>query len=397
MKVDYNAIANILTLRYHPARPLVRPLSAADFRPAKSKEDLESNISEIASRQLAKIRTKSAAVLMSAGVDSALTLALLKEFRPEMRLSCVSMGFGDPDDEVEPARAIADMFGCDFEAVVKGDVLSELPMLIGIAKAPRWNLYQYYALQRARSKSEIIFSGDGGDELFGGYTFRYQKYLSHLPEKAGWKDRARVYLACHERDWVPDQEKLFGPKIKFSWDKVYSLLRRHFDNTLSPIDQVFLADYDGKLLYDWIPANAAFSKDLDAKILSIFLSAEMIRFATHMPWRAKYDPDTATGKLPLRSLLKKRGLNIEPVKKGFSVDTVAMWDRNSREIASRYVNSDSDVVRAGVIRKEWVEKTHANLKGGPDVRYVNKMLGILALEVWWRMFVSKNMRKHERL
>jgi asparagine synthase (glutamine-hydrolysing) len=397
VKVDYNAIANILTLRYNPARPLVRPLSAADFRPAKSKEDLESNISEIASRQLAKIRTKSAAVLMSAGVDSALTLALLKEFRPEMRLSCVSMGFGDPDDEVEPARTIARSFGCDFEAVVKGDVLSELPMLIGIAKAPRWNLYQYYALQRARSKSEIIFSGDGGDELFGGYTFRYQKYLSHLPEKAGWKDRARVYLACHERDWVPDQEKLFGPKIKFSWDKVYSLLRRHFDNTLSPIDQVFLADYDGKLLYDWIPANAAFSKDLDAQILSIFLSAEMIRFATHMPWRAKYDPDTATGKLPLRSLLKKRGLNIEPVKKGFSVDTVAMWDRNSREIASRYVNSDSDVVRAGVIRKEWVEKTHASLKGEPDVRYVNKMLGILALEVWWRMFVSKNMRKRERL
>lgn len=334
---------------------------------------------------------------MSGGVDSALTLALLKEFRPDMRLSCVSMGFGDPGDEVEPARTIADAFGCDFEAVVKDDVLSELPMLIDIAKAPRWNLYQYHALRRARSKSATIFSGDGGDELFGGYTFRYQKYLSHLPEKTGWRDRVRAYLSCHERDWVPDQDKVFGPKIKFSWEKVYSLLRKHFDDALSPVDQVFLADYDGKLLYDWIPANTAFSKDLDARILSIFLSTEMIRFATHVPWRAKYDPDTATGKLPLRSLLKKHGLNVEPVKKGFSVDTVAMWGRNGGEIARRYVNSDSEVVKAGVISKEWVEKTYARLRDEPDVRYVNKMLGILALEVWWRIFITKTMSRDERL
>jgi hypothetical protein len=33
----------------------------------------------------------------------------------------------------------------------------------------------------------------------------------------------------------------------------------------------------------------------------------------------------------------------------------------------------------------------------PDVRYVNKMLGILALEVWWRLFVSRTIKPHERL
>lgn len=398
MKVDYNAIANILTLRYDPRKPRAKPLSATDFRPAKTDaNDIEARILEIIEQDLAVIKTKSAAVLMSAGVDSALTLAMLRKFRPDVRVSCVSMGFGDPDDEVGPAREIADSLGCEFDAVVRGDVLSDLPMLIDIVKEPRWNLYQYYALKAARSKSSVIFSGDGGDELFGGYTFRYQKFLSLLPKRAGWKQKAGLYLSCHERDWVPDQDKVFGPKVRFSWDRINSLLKRHFDNSIAPLDQVFLADYDGKLLYDWIPANAAFAKALDAKITSLFLSRKMTNFATHLPWQKKYCLKTATGKLPLRSLLKNQGVSTEPVKKGFSVDTVALWDRSAREIAARYVNSDSEVVKAGVISGTWVEKTHALLKDVPDFRYVNKMLGILALEVWWRLFVSKSMGKAEKL
>lgn len=398
MKVDYNSIANILTLRYDPRKPRVKPLSATDFRPAKTAAgDIEARILEIIGQDLAKLKTKSAAVLMSGGVDSALTLAMVRKFRPDIRVSCVSMGFGDPDDEVGPAREIADSLGCEFDAVVRGDVLSDLAMLIGTVKEPRWNLYQYYALRAARSKSGVIFSGDGGDELFGGYTFRYQKFLSLLPRNAGWKQKARIYLSCHERDWVPDQDKVFGPKVRFSWDRIYLLLKRHFDNSLEPLDQVFLADYNGKLLYDWIPANIAFAKALDARITSLFLSRKMTRFATHLPWQTKYCQGTATGKLPLRSILKKQGLPSEPIKKGFSVDTVALWDRSAREITARYVNSDSEVVKAGIISGAWVEKTHARLKDAPDFRYVNKMLGILALEVWWRLFVSKSMGKAEKL
>ena len=28
-------------------------------------------------------------------------------------------------------------------------------------------------------------------------------------------DRVKLYLKCHERDWVPDQNQLFDSKIKF--------------------------------------------------------------------------------------------------------------------------------------------------------------------------------------
>ncbi len=191
--------------------------------------------------------------------------------------------------------------------------------------------------------------------------------------------------------------EVFGSKIRFSWDRVYSLLRRYFNNTLAPLNQVLLADYNGKLLYDWIPANAAFSRALDIQIMSLFLTSRMTDFATHLPWQLKYCQDTDTGKLLLRSLLKKQGLTAEPVKKGFSINTVALWKRSVRETVERYVNSDAQVVKAGVISGDWVEKARTRLKDAPDYRHVNKMLGMLALEVWWRLFVSRSMKKSERL
>lgn len=357
---------------------------------------VESAATGIIEKGLSRLKFKDASVLLSGGVDSVLTLAMLRSVRPEAKLSCVSMGFGDDDDEIRAAREIASANDCDFYELVKDDVLADLPKLVGIAREPRWNLYQFHAIELARSKSRLVFSGDGGDELFGGYTFRYQKFLSLLPKKAGWKERAAIYLQCHERDWVPDQDRLFGPKVKFSWGRIYGLLRKSFDNRLEPLDQVFLADFNGKLLHDWMPANSAFEKFLDAKIASLFLSGDMVKFASHVPWSLKYCPDTATGKIPLRAILRRHNMQSEPVKKGFSVNTALLWQRRGKEIAGQYVDPDSEVVRAGVISSEWIKKTQPKL-AELDVRYINKMLGLLALEIWWRLFVSKTMKGNVRL
>ena len=61
-----------------------------------------------------------------------------------------------------------------------------------------------------------------------------------------WKEKTELYLSCHERDWVPNQSELFGPKINFSWEKIYPIFKNYFDNDLSPLDQVFLSDFNGK-------------------------------------------------------------------------------------------------------------------------------------------------------
>jgi asparagine synthase (glutamine-hydrolysing) len=342
---------------------------------------------------------------LSGGVDSGLTLSMLRTMFPDLKIDCICVGFGDKDDEIRQAEQVARNFDCNFSGIVLDNVLSELPKLISIVREPRWNLYQYYALEHGKKRSSNIFyTGDGGDELFGGYTFRYQKFLSLLPKHAGWKTRAKIYLACHDRDWVPDQNKMFGPAVRFSWEKIYQLFRPYFSNKLAPLNQVFLADFNGKLLYDWLPTNLAFANFLGIKIESIFLTDAMIRFAAHVPWEAKYDPKKNVGKMPLRAILAMQNGNQEITgdifKKGFSLNMNSLWNSHAKEIVLELLNEDSEVLRKGIISESWLSNTLGRLQDrdeGLRSRYISKMLSILALEVWYRLFISRTLNGKQRL
>lgn len=406
--INTNSISALLTLRYDLTNePIRKPLLAADFKPKYDDRDLESKILTIIQKELVqtyeRLKFRRITLSLSGGIDSRLTLALLKQFLPAVKVTCVSAGFGSPDDEVEKAKEFARIYDCDFHELILDDILTELPKLIHIVREPRWNLYQYYTFEYGSRKSHVFYTGDGGDELFGGYTFRYHKFLSLYRQNANWRDKSKLYLSCHERDWVPDQEKMFGEAIDFSWEWIYTLLKPNFQNDLEALDQVFLADFNGKLLFDWLPTNAAFGKKLGINIQSLFLNDKMIEFAFRLPWRRKYDPTTQIGKIPLRSILQRqKGMNNsnDVTKKGFSVGLDFIWNKNARQITMKYLSKDSQIVKDKLIDPDWLASTINSLREGSselNPRYINKMLSLLALEVWHRVFISKIMKPDEKL
>ncbi len=390
-------IRNILTLRYDPSQKTILPiLHSQDFL-SSTKLDLgfiENSLKNSIQTKLTS--SKNLTISLSGGIDSTLILGLIRKTLPDLKINAISIKFAHSIDETQTAKKIADFFETDHEIISIENYLLELPTAISIVGLPFWDIHWYYIAKNAKDKSNFLASGDGGDELFGGYTFRYSKFLSLINPNSTPLEKIRAYLSCHERDWVSDQEKIFNQKTEFSWNSIHSVFQPFFNNSLSPLNQVFLADYNGKLLYNFSIIGNKINKYFNLKSLTPILEPKIISYASHLPSDVKYNPHRNMGKLPLRKLLSKYECDslVSKEKLGFSVNTINLWNSIGKELCNSYLEN-ARIVEDGWINKEWIS-SHIS-KSDLDVKYVNKFLGLLSLEIWYRLFITKEMNSKTKL
>ena len=389
-----SSLVNILTLRYDTSIISNLPKkNFQDFEPIQKQpniKSIEKSICNNIDQTLKSSNNQKICIALSGGVDSTLVLSLLRKIKPDIDIEALSIKFANSVDETEAASKIARKFNVNHTIIEVENYLSELPRAISMIKLPFWDLHWYYVAKKSQSISKFLISGDGGDELFGGYTFRYKKFLSLTNQNSTPLEKTKAYLECHERDRVPDQQDIFSKKSNFSWNSIYEQLIPYFDNKLSNLEQVFLADYNGKLLYNFNPVNSRIIDCLDMILLTPILNEELISSAPHFSPQHKYDQTTNVGKLPLRSILKKNGHDslVSSEKLGFNVNTINLWKSHGHSICKNLL-TDSRVVKDGWINNDWIQK-HID-SSELDVKYVNKFLGILAFEIWYRLFITKEM------
>ncbi|HET6458349.1 MAG TPA: asparagine synthase-related protein, partial [Nitrosopumilaceae archaeon] len=118
----------------------------------------------------------------------------------------------------------------------------------------------------------------------------------------------------------------------------------------------------------------------------------------HLSYKLKYDSTKDIGKILLRKILRKYVSDgmMSKSKQGFSVDTTNLLNSHGRELCDYYL-SDARIVKEGWINKEWIKKYLKKLGKEPDVRYVNKFLGLLAFEIWFRLFITKEIKPNDTL
>ena len=390
-------IRNILTLRYDPLQETTLPiLNHHDFTPSNKYDSdfIENNLKKSLESKLSS--AKNLTISLSGGIDSTLVLGLVRKIFPDLKINAISIKFANSTDETQTAKKIADFFEAEHEVISLENYLLELPAAINIIGLPFWDIHWYNIAKNSKEKSDFIASGDGGDELFGGYTFRYSKFLSLINHDSSPIEKITAYLSCHERDWVPNQEKIFARKSNFSWDSIHSIFKPFFDNSLSSLNQVFLADYSGKLLYNFSIISKKINQNFNLKSVTPILEPELISYASHLSPELKYDSQKNIGKLPLRKLLLKYKCDslISKEKLGFSVNTINLWNSIGNELCHSYLDN-ARIVEDGLINNEWICSYIS--KPDLDVRYVNKFLGLLSLEIWYRIFITKEMNPQTKL
>jgi len=398
--LNASSIVNILTLRYDPSiNPNLPKKTWKDFESSNDVPNIlfiETQIEQEIKEKIDSLKSKKLSIALSGGVDSTLVLALLRKSYPDINIDAISIKFANSVDETPMASKIAEKFDANHHVVYLENYLSELPKAISQIKLPFWDLHWYYVAKKSKTLSNILVSGDGGDEIFSGYTFRYKKFLSLTNDNSSPLEKIKAYLSCHERDRVSDQEFLFGEKSNFSWNSIYQLLLPYFDNPLPRLEQVFLADYNGKLLYNFNPINSRIVNNFNINVITPLLNKKLISYGLKISTKFKYDQSRNIGKLPLRELLVKNKIDklISKEKLGFNVNTINLWNLHGHKLCKEFL-TESKIAKEGWINHKWIQK-YIDQKD-LNFNYVNKFMGLLAFEIWYRLFITKEMSSSEKL
>jgi asparagine synthase (glutamine-hydrolysing) len=155
---------------------------------------------------------------LSGGIDSS-TIVALMQAHSRSAVRTFSIGFDEPGyNEAEHARLVAQHLGTNHtELVVQArDALNLVPRMPVIYDEPFGDASQvptFLIAQLARKQVTVALSGDGGDELFGGYN-------RHFLGARTWPQLSRVPLWA--RRMLEGAIRAFSPE---SWDRLAAIAR----------------------------------------------------------------------------------------------------------------------------------------------------------------------------
>jgi asparagine synthase (glutamine-hydrolysing) len=359
-------------------------------------------------------------VLLSGGVDSSLLAALAADETAEP-LRTFSIGFEERSfDELGDARLVAARYATDHrELVLRPDAALLLPALADAFDEPFADssaLPTYLVSQLAAREVKVALSGEGGDELFGGY-YTYaadllaartaplariaRPLVERLPSsdaRASFDYRAKRFVrAAH----LPPLERHHGWKEIFtpdaraeltgrrsSFDPV-DILRARYAETEGAEPLARLQDVDlGIYLVDDLLVKtdrASMAHSLEARVP--FLDTAVTNLALALPTRAKVRA------LQKKVLLRKAAEPLLPrrivygKKRGFSIPAAA-WLRGDLEPFARETLAADRLRRQGFLRPDAVARVlDDHLAGREDLS--RQLWGLLAFTLWHERHVER--------
>jgi asparagine synthase (glutamine-hydrolysing) len=354
-------------------------------------------------------------VLLSGGIDSSALTALAAELTPG-RVATFSIGFEERSfDELDLARQVARRYGTDHhELVVRPDAAELLPRIAAAYDEPSGDssaLPTYLVCELAAGHVKVVLSGEGGDELFGGYHTYVADRLApvagplaraarplveRLPSAAGrvpldYKLK-RFARAAH----LPPLERHHGFKEIFSPE-----LRRELRAGRAGADPLDL--YRARYAETAGAAPLARLQDVD---LGLYLADDLLAKTDRMSMahslevRVPFlDPAVSELALALPSRHKVRGWStkrllrsaVAPLvpdavargpKRGFSIPAAA-WLRGPLLPFAREVLSPEAVRRDGVFAPAVVTAVLERHAGGAE-DLSRQLWGLMAFTLWRR-------------
>ncbi len=359
---------------------------------------------------------------LSGGIDSSIIVALMAEHMSEP-VKTFSIGFeNEKYTELKYARMVADRYGTDHhEEIVKPDAQSIITDLVSQFDEPFADssaIPTYYVSKMAKKWVTVVLSGDGGDELFGGYSRFFDspfvRYTNWIPRTV--KQHIFMNLSTMLPEWLPgtnflryisvDDDERYIRKISkgistihktiFSQDIMEQVsttdpspVMLKYMDSLKGKDQLTKRQYLDTKTY--LPGDILTKVDRTSMMVSLevrvpILDHKLVEFAATIP------PEVKNRRMTLKYLLKKAAEQILPreiiyrPKMGFSIPLSNWIKREWSMLSSELVLGDRALARNNFNIKFLNRIMSEHRLGRRD----NSRLiwQLMILELWFRQMID---------
>jgi len=348
---------------------------------------------------------------LSGGIDSSIIAKLASKYTSKLKTFSVS--FGVSNDESVYAAQTAKLIGSDHREIrldpsIKDDVENILSAY-GEPFIDSSAIPSYYVSRAAKEHVSVVLSGDGADELFGGYRrywperykiFVYLRHLSFLAKLMPIPDNKYSLYNYLYRILKSSGKSGFQKYASTTYDLGINLLSDHseIDNlklnqTILSIDQLDISNFkkaqlkDIKLLMhsDHLKKIDISSMANSLEIRSPFLSSQMLDFFYNIP-DSQCISGTQTKKI-LRDIAEGFGFRhvSKLPKKGFEVPLSNWVFSELKEpildslVPSSFAGNYVDTKIINQILSNNIARNHSNAK---------KLWALYSLNIWHSNFVK---------
>lgn len=371
---------------------------------------------------------------LSGGIDSSVVVALMATLL-DHPVTTSSIGFKEEAfNELEFARLIVQRYNTNhYEQVVTPDTVEVINKLVWHFDEPFADssaIPTYYVSKTAKEHVTVALSGDGGDEIFAGYTRRYfydrleNQIRNLLPEFIRKGILPPIANYYPKLDWLPQVLKILRVKTiltnitlspeqaffnsmsifnKGQKDKLYSgdlktklsvydsfsLFEYYFNKTKGwdPLSRVQYVDIKTYLPNDILVKVDRMSMAVSLEVRAPFLDHKLIEFVATIPSNLKLKgmlskyilKKTISHLLPNEILTRK--------KMGFGVP-IGIWFKNELKNMTQEILFNSKFSQRGYFNIEFVREMWNQHQRGIS-NFSSHLWALLMFELWHQRFIDE--------
>ena len=356
---------------------------------------------------------------LSGGVDSSIVSAIAADFRDN--LTTFSVGFSDSPfkDESQYAQEVAQHIGSLHHPIMlsKEKVVKELPSVLDAMDEPFGDssaVAMYFLAKETKKSLTVALSGDGADELFGGYNkhtaYLKSQHLGVLKKTAlGWfaqlgkgnrgskkGELLRKINKFNTLANLPSREKYSFLAQFVEEPTVHALLKSHSSSNglnLSLADQslntFLLRDQDFVLQGDMLKKVDLMSMRHSLEVRTPFLDEHVVDWANSLPQELKNDGKNS--KIILKEAFKDLlpASIFERKKQGFEIPLkgwiLASWSEITQE---NWFNEDY-LVEQDIFNAKFVKEMKRQFMSGDPKDWATLIWLYIVFQHWYAKWINE--------